>query len=196
MFRVQDVILSEDIATAKFACDVTRCKGACCVVGDSGAPVGKEEIPAIRKAYSLLADELRPEAVEAVKKFGLIQKNSTDGLEITCVDQKECVFVIYSDDGVATCAIQKAFYEGKTNWEKPVSCHLFPVRLKRIAGMDFANFEYVPSICSTGCKNGEDTGTLLAEFLKKALTRRYGSEWYREFEDSCREVRKEESQHA
>ncbi len=196
MFRVQDVILSEDIATAKFACDVTRCKGACCVVGDSGAPVDKEEIPAIRKAYNLLADELRPEAVEAVKKLGLIRKNSTDSLEITCVDEKECVFVIYSDDGVATCAIQKAFYEGKTNWEKPVSCHLFPVRLKRIAGMDFANFEYVPSLCSAGCENGNKKGIYLAEFLKNALTRRYGAEWYEEFENSCREVRDEEAQHA
>lgn len=192
MFKVQDTILSEDIATAKFACDVTRCKGACCVVGDAGAPVSKEEFPALRKAYKLLEDELRPRARQVVQEEGLIKGTNEDGYELNCTDEKECVFVEYTDDNVAICAIQKAFFEGRISWEKPLSCHLFPVRLKRILDFDYANFEYVPSLCSDGCDNGEEHGTYLADFLERPLVRRYGQKWYDEFTEACEEVREKQ----
>lgn len=198
MFKVQDTILSEDIATAKFSCDVTRCKGACCVVGNAGAPVSKEEFPVLKKAYALLKDELRPRARQVVKEEGLIKGNSEEGYELNCTDEKECVFVEYVDDDVAICAIQKAFFEGRISWEKPLSCHLFPVRLKRILDFDYANFEYVPSLCSDGCDNGEEQGTYLSEFLKKPLIRRYSEQWYDEFVEACEEVRgkEQEASHA
>lgn len=189
MFKVRNTILSNDIATAKFACDITRCKGACCVVGDAGAPVGAEEIPALRKAYRLLKDDLREEARKTVESEGLINGSNQSGYELNCVDGKECVFVEYTVKGEAICAIQRAFYEGKLNWEKPISCHLFPVRLKRINDFDYANFEYVPSLCSAGCSNGEQKGTYLSDFLERPLVRRYGREWYEEFSEACREMR-------
>ncbi len=191
MFRVKDVILSEEIATTKFACDVSKCKGACCVVGDAGAPVSREEIPVIRKAYNLLKDELKPEARDAVEKNGVVQENEKKGFEITCIENNECIFVTYDENRVAKCAIQKAFYEGRILWEKPISCHLYPVRLKRISGMNFANFEYIENMCGAGCKNGEENGIYLADFLEKALIRRYGSEWYEEFRIHCFEVREQ-----
>jgi hypothetical protein len=90
---------------------------------------------------------------------------------------------------VAYCAIQKAYFEGRFNWEKPISCHLFPVRLKHIAGFDYANFEYVPKLCSVACEKGENENTYLAEFLEKPLVRRYGEEWYDEFIESCKSLR-------
>lgn len=191
MFRVEDTILSEEIATEKFACDVSRCKGACCFVGDAGAPVSKEEIPALRKAYKMLVNELRPEARQAVERDGLIigKEDKNDGYEINCVNGEECVFVQYNENDVAECAIQKAYYENRLNWEKPVSCHLFPVRLKRIAGMDYANFEYIPELCSAACDRGEAEGIYLSEFLEKAFTRRYGNEWFQQFSESCQEIR-------
>ena len=189
MIRVHDVILSEDIATAKFACNLTRCKGACCVVGDAGAPVVKEEIPVLRKAFHELKDELNPEAVQVAKERGVVQGDSSSGYEITCIGSGECIFVQKDDAGVATCAIQSAYYEGRFTWEKPISCHLYPVRLKHIAGFDYANFEYIPELCSAGCRRGEDEGIYLADFLKDSLIRRYGEEWYNEFLDACDEVR-------
>jgi len=189
MFRVKDVILSEDIATEKFACDITRCKGACCVVGNAGAPVKKEEIPAIRKAFRLLKDELRAEAKEAVKQNGLVQGDEKTGFEITCVDNKECIFVNYDENKTATCSIQKAYYAGRISWEKPISCHLYPVRLKRISELDFANFEYIPNMCKAGCENGQEEGIFLADFLETAFIRRYGEEWFNEFQNHCLEVR-------
>jgi len=189
MFKVENTILSEDIATAKFACNLSRCKGACCVVGDAGAPVSAEEIPVLRKAYRLLKDELRPRAREVIEDEGLVKGNNKMGYELGCTDGEECVFVTYTDEGIAHCAIQKAFLEGRINWEKPLSCHLFPIRLKCIGGIEYANFEYVNSLCSAACEKGEQEGIYLSEFLKKPLVRRYGTEWYEKFEAACRKIR-------
>lgn len=189
MFKVQNTILSEEIATAKFACNISRCKGACCVVGDAGAPVSKEEIPDLEKAYNVVKNELRPRARQLVENEGLIKGNENEGYRLNCTDGKECVFVTYTDEGVAKCSIQKAFYDGGIDWEKPLSCHLFPIRLKRAGNFDYANFEYIPEVCSAGCAHGNDTGTYLADFLKKPLIRRYGKAWYDEFLQACRDVR-------
>lgn len=191
MFRVGATILSEDIATAKFACDVTRCNGACCVVGESGAPLSKSEIPVIKKAFRELKNELRPEAVQAVEDQGLIQGDEKNGFEISCVNEGECVFVDYDDRGIAECTIQRAYYQKRLNWEKPISCHLYPVRLKKIGGMEFANFEYIPELCSAGCANGTENGIYLSDFLESALVRRYGREWFDQFINRCKEVRNE-----
>lgn len=195
MIRVRDVILSEDIATAKFACNISRCKGACCVIGDAGAPVHKNEIPALRKAFNLLKDELDPKAVETAETQGVVSGNTEKGYEINCVDTGECIFVQRDQNGAAVCAIQNAFFSGRFNWEKPISCHLYPVRLKSISGMDYANFEYIPDLCSAGCRRGEDEGIYLSDFLEKALVRRYGQTWYEEFKDVCDSIR-ENNKHA
>ena len=189
MFKVRDTILSDDIATAKFACDLPKCKGACCVVGDAGAPVSKDEIPVLHKAYKLLRGELRPEAVEVADREGVVIGSEKAGYEISCVNKAECIFVQYDEDEVAYCAIQKAYFEKRFNWEKPLSCHLFPVRLKRIAGFDYANFEYVPKLCSAACEKGSKEEAYLAEFLEKPLVRRYGKKWFSEFIASCRKIR-------
>lgn len=189
MFRVKNTILSDDIATAKFACDLPRCKGACCVVGDAGAPVTKGEIPVLHKAYKLLKDELPPASVEVAEREGVVIGSEAAGYEITTVKGKECIFVNYDEQGIAHCAIQKAFYEGRFGWEKPISCHLFPIRLKRVADFDYANFVYVPPLCSAACERGEKEEIYLADFLEKPLKRRYGEEWFSEFITYCREIR-------
>ncbi len=189
MFRIGDTILSDEIATAKFACDVTRCKGACCVVGESGAPVSRKEIPVIRKAFDTLKNEIREEAHEAVSEFGLIQGNEKNGFEITCVDNRECIFVDYTGKNEAVCVIQRAYNQNRFSWEKPISCHLYPVRLKKIAGMEYANFEYIPDLCSAGCEKGINDGTYLSDFLKGAFVRRYGQEWFEDFKSECKRLR-------
>ncbi len=192
MIKVRDTIISDDIATAKFACDLPKCKGACCVVGDAGAPVSKEEIPILHKAYHLLKDELRPEAVAVAEREGVVVGSEKAGYEISCVNNAECIFVQYGKNDVAYCSIQNAYFDGRISWEKPLSCHLFPVRLKRIAGFDYANFEYVPKLCSAACSKGEEEGVYLAEFLEKPLVRRYGLDWYEEFLAACKYIRENE----
>lgn len=192
MFKVHDVILSDDIATTRFACDISRCKGACCVVGDAGAPVDESEIAVLEKAFNQLSGRLHPEAVEAAEEHGVVRKDFKGTLEITCVDDKACIFVEKDDNGAATCAIQNAYYRGELTWEKPLSCHLFPIRLKKVAGTEFANFDYLPDICSAGCDNGRTEGTYLSDFLERALKRRYGTEWYDDFLMACQEIRSSE----
>lgn len=189
MIRVHDVILSEDIATAKFACDITRCKGACCVIGDAGAPVNKEEIAVLNKAYRVLKEQLSDKAVNAVEEDGVVLGSDDTGYEINCVDSGECIFVQKDKNNVATCAIQNAYYRGELNWEKPISCHLYPIRLKHIGGFEYANYEYEPDLCASACDNGNQNGIYLADFLKKSLTRRYGEKWYADFQNACREFR-------
>ena len=189
MIKVGDIILSDDIATQKFACDTPICKGACCVVGDAGAPVSKDEIPVLHKAYHTLKEELRPEAIAVAEKDGVVIGSKERGYEISCVDSAECIFVNYDEQDVAYCTIQKAFFEGRFNWEKPISCHLYPVRLKKIGGFEYANFEYMPNMCSAACAKGEKEDIYLADFLERPLVRRYGQEWYDEFLAACEYVR-------
>jgi hypothetical protein len=188
MFQVQNALISSDIATAKFACHLTACKGACCVVGDAGAPVNRAEVPILNDAFDLLIDELEEEAVNIVVKDGLIKQGS-DGLELACVNNEACVFVVKRADGAALCSIQKAFYEGRISWEKPLSCHLFPIRIMNIGAMDFLNFEFVPEICTPGADFGRESNTYLAEYLEAPLTRKYGKTWYLEFLETCKYIR-------
>lgn len=162
-------------------------------MGDAGAPVSKDEIPVLHKAYKMLKDELRPESVRVAEEEGVVIGNAKTGYEIATVNQQECIFVKYDENEIAYCAIQKAFFDGRLTWEKPISCHLFPVRLKHIAGFDYANFEYVPKICSVACEKAEKENVYLAEFLEKPLVRRYGKEWYSEFLNACMDIREEET---
>lgn len=189
MFRVENTILSDDISTARFSCDLLKCKGACCVIGDAGAPVTEEEVPALETAYELLKDELHPKVQQIVEEQGLIQK-SEDGMELSCRDNnKECIFVSYGNNNVAYCAIQKAYKDGRLKWEKPLSCHLYPIRLQKVGHITYANFEYVPKLCRAACEKGEEKGIYLSDFLEKPLTRRFGKKWYQKFQDTCKEIR-------
>lgn len=189
MFMVQHTLLSEDIAFAKFSCDIQRCKGACCVVGDAGAPIARSEVGHLKKAYELLKDELVEESLQTVETKGLIQGDSKSGLELSCISSGECVFVRYTPEGVATCAIQNAYYQGRTDWEKPLSCHLYPLRIKRVSDIEWINYEYIPTLCSAACDKAEREGIYLADFLEQPLIRRYGSEWYEEFQAACKHLR-------
>jgi hypothetical protein len=191
MFKIGDVLLSDDIAHARFACDVTRCKGACCVVGNAGAPVLASEVPVLNRAFETLKETLPEAAVQAVGKHGVVQRNDRHGLELTCVNDGECVFVTMQD-GVAHCAIQKAWYEGRFDWEKPISCHLYPIRLKKIHDLEIANFEYIPEMCGAACERGDKEGIWLSDFLKAPLQRRYGEAWYAAFSDACEAIRRGE----
>lgn len=157
------------------------------MVGDAGAPVAKDELLKLEQAYELVKDELHPKARKTVESQGIVEE-SKYGLELTCRDNEECIFVTYEHE-VAYCAIQKAFLEGRTDWEKPISCHLYPIRLKKAGETEYANFEYVDKLCSAACEKGEKEDIYLSEFLKEPLMRRYGTAWYEEFEETCKEIR-------
>lgn len=189
MFRVQNTILSDEVATAKFSCNLQRCKGACCVVGDAGAPLDSSELPVIQEAFVKLEEDLTREARDYGKKHGVFRGDSMNGYELGCIHGGECIFAIRDENNIVSCAIQKAYMEGRFDWEKPLSCHLFPIRLKRYFNVDYASFDYISSTCSAGCRKGHEEDTYLADYLEKPLVRRYGRTWYDEFVETCKEVR-------
>lgn len=136
----------------------------------------------------MLEDRLRPEARETVREKGVVSTGEDGTLELNCVEDGECIFVTYRE-GIAECAIQAAYLAGEFDWEKPISCHLFPIRLNRVEDIEFANFQYVPSLCSSACENAEKNRIWLSDFLHTPLVRRYGSQWVETFHAACREIR-------
>jgi hypothetical protein len=190
MFCIGNVYLSDDIALAQFSCNLKACFGVCCVRGDAGAPVTNNEVPVLRKAWNMLKDELRPRAREVVETKGLT-KGEGSQLELACTDGAACVFVQFEEDGTALCSIHKAFIEGRITWTKPLSCHLYPLRILESGQYDYVNFEYIPEMCSPACDHGKQTNTYLAEYLEAPLTRKYGPAWYKEFLHMCRRIREE-----
>lgn len=187
MFQVGDVIISDDVAKARFACDLGKCRGACCVLGAAGAPLKRSEIPVVNKAWKTLRAELRERAGEVVAGEGLIL-NEAVAPELNFTDGADCVFVIYEGD-VAFCSIQRAFEEGRFNWPKPVSCHLYPLRITDLGSVKMINYEYIPSMCSPACDRGGREGIYLSDFLKDALVREFSAAWYNEFSAACRKIR-------
>jgi len=179
MFAVGNILISDDLLRAPFACNLGGCHGACCVVGDSGAPVEDEERAELEAVLPIVRNRLRPEALAVIAQKGVWEETSPGQWATTCVGDAECVFVTY-DGPVAKCAIQAAYHEGKTSFAKPVSCHLYPIRIERLGEYDAINYEQV-EICRPGVKHGIRTETELADFLREPLVRKYGEAWYTEF---------------
>lgn len=184
MFAVDHVLVSDAVLDAPFACHLGACRGACCVHGDSGAPLEPEERAVLERVLPAIEEDLRPEAREAIRRAGVWQEVAPGEYGTTCVDGRECVFVVY-DGPVAKCALQQAYHAGRVDFEKPISCHLFPIRVARHGdgAVEVLNYERI-GLCAPAVRHGRRTGVQLADFLQKPLTRRYGPRWYRRFQDA------------
>jgi hypothetical protein len=161
------------------------CKGNCCVEGKSGAPLEASETQTLEKIFHQVKSFMTPEGIYAIKKSGTsIQKK--DGTNATPLinDHGQCAYVFFND-GIARCAIEKAFEEGKTDFRKPISCHLYPVRISHYQNFDALNYDRW-NICSPACSLGKKLGVSVAEFVKDGLIRKYGSEWYAQLEGVAR----------
>lgn len=179
MFVVDDVLISDDVVQAAFSCNLTACKGACCVQGASGAPLEKSELKQVESVLDAVRERLRPEALEVIEKEGVWEELAPGHYATTCVGDAECVFVRY-DGPVAKCSIQEAYFEGKVSFEKPISCHLYPIRTRKLGEFEALNYEQI-DICAPGRAHGIDMGIGLAEMLERPLTRKYGADWYTQF---------------
>jgi hypothetical protein len=173
MFVIGEISVHESVATTRFACDLHQCKGACCTFpGGRGAPLRDSELSEIESVFPVIAASLPKEHLEAVRENGLI--DGTPGNYATqCVDGKACVFV-YVDEGIARCAIERAFFEGKVSWRKPISCHLFPIRIGR-DGREI-HFEHF-SECAPALRKGEHEQIPVHAFVKDSLERAFGADW-------------------
>ena len=181
MIIYENTLISEDLFEEKFICNLDACKGECCVAGDSGAPLEKEELPVLDKIYPEIKPYLRPESLRAIEKQGLYMRDF-DGEWVTPLnDGKECSYTVFDENGVAKCAIELAFLDGKIQWPKPLSCHLYPVRIVKLASHEALNYHRWP-ICDAACELGKKENVTIHRFLKSGLIRKFGVKWYRGLE--------------
>lgn len=181
MIQIDDTLVSLDVIEEKFICDLSKCKGECCVEGDSGAPLLKEEIAELEKALPLVWDDLSPKAQEIIKKQGVAYIDEEGDIVTSIVNNKDCVFTCYDTDGVCKCALEKAYREGRNDFYKPVSCHLYPIRVTHYQSFTAVNYHRW-KICRAAELLGRKENVPVYRFLKEPLIRRFGADWYKKLE--------------
>lgn len=189
MVEIQNTLVSLDIFQVHFCCDLEACKGACCIEGDAGAPVNIEEVEGLEEASEVVWDDLSRKAQKVIKNEGVVYPDGDGDLVTSIVDGRDCVFTCYNN-GCCFCAIDKAFREGRCVHNKPISCHLYPIRLKKIGDYTALNYHQW-DICKPALALGRKLNLPLYKFLKDPLIRAFGQEWYDEVEITAEELRKQ-----
>ena len=187
MFELGKTVISEEILENHFVCDLNACKGACCVDGSAGAPLEDDETQVLTSLFERLQPFLRPEGVKAIKKQGSFVKGSDGDWETPLVDGQECAYVVYSGNGTAQCGIEKAYNAGVVDWKKPISCHLYPVRIRNYSMITAVNYHRW-EICDPACSLGDKLKVPIYKFVKEALIRKFGQLWYEELELKAKEL--------
>jgi hypothetical protein len=181
MLQIDDTIISLELLDEHFVCDLNACKGICCIEGDDGAPLEENEVKIIEELLPIIWDDLTEVSKEVIRKQGVSYIDG-DGEPVTSiVNGAECVFTYTDQDGMCKCAIEKAFREGKTDFYKPISCHLYPVRLQKYDEFTAVNYHRW-SVCNCARKLGGKLGVPVYQFLKEPLIRRFGHEWFEQLE--------------
>lgn len=180
MLQIQDTLVSLDVIERCFHCDLEACHGECCIEGDAGAPITAEEFEKLQETLPLVWDYLTPAGQRVLREQGPAYYDEEGDLVTSIVDGRDCVFTTYGENGMCLCALEKAYREGKTDFCKPMSCHLYPVRLKTLAGGVTALNYHSWKICKAAEVLGRAKGVRVYQFLQGPLERRFGKEWYAE----------------
>jgi hypothetical protein len=188
MIQIGDKIISRELFENHFICDLSACHGSCCVFGDSGAPLESEEADMLTSSRDSLKPYIRPEAIRTIDLVGAWVIDG-DGDKVTpLIGREECAYVVF-EDGIARCAIEKAYEEGKISYRKPLSCHLYPIRVSKL-GKGIALNYHRWGICEPARNLGKKEGVPVFRFLKDPIERAYGEEFYRELEIVYKELNK------
>lgn len=193
MIQIDDTIISLDLIEKYFCCDLAACRGICCIEGESGAPLEEAEKAELENVLPHIWDDLSPEAREVIERQGVAYIDSDGDLVTSIVGGKNCVFTCAGEKGVCQCAIEKAFRAGKTGFYKPVSCHLYPVRLTRYSRFTAVNYHRW-EVCKAAELLGKRERIPVYRFLKEPLVRKFGNAWYEALEACAAELRKRASQ--
>ncbi len=186
MIRVDNCLVSEDVIEKAFSCDVSACKGVCCIEGDAGAPLEADEVATIEKNLDFIKQEMDQEGLKTLERNGSSEHDSFDGMLVTtCKPNKECVFVVRKD-GILNCAIEIANTKNSFNFPKPISCHLYPVRVSKYSDYYALNYHRW-SICADACVKGKKDDTRVYQFAQHALERKFGKDWYKQLESAVKE---------
>ena len=190
MVQIQDTIVSFDVITKEFCCDLKKCKGTCCIEGDAGAPVTADEIAQIENLLPVIREDLSPQALKVIDEQGVAYPDPEGEMVTSIVNGRDCVFTVYGEDGCCYCAIEKAWREGRCSFMKPVSCHLYPIRVKRLGewwGLNYDRWD----VCQAAAIKGRREGIPVYKYLKEPLIRRFGQAWYDELELTVNEMKKQ-----
>jgi hypothetical protein len=183
MIEVGNVLVHEDVIRENFVCNLKKCKGACCLEGDSGAPLNHDELHILDEIYPKVKPFMTAKGIATIEENGTYVTDFEGDYTTPCVDtNKECAYVIW-ENGITKCAIEKAYEYGAINWKKPISCHLYPIRITKYPEFDVLNYDRW-SICSPACSFGNELKVHVHEFLKEPLIRKFGEEWYKELEEA------------
>lgn len=190
MIQIANTLLSDDIFEEQFICDLCKCKGECCVAGESGAPLTEEEFEQINAILPDIIDDLPPKAQKLIAAQGIAYTDTDGELVTSIINGEECVFAYFDENGICKCAIDTAYREGRIPVQKPVSCHLYPIRLTAYADFTAVNYHRW-SICRPAVKLGRKEGVPLYRFLRDPLIRKFGEAWYNEVCEAARLLAKE-----
>lgn len=180
MFQVGNAIVSDEIIENEFVCNLSACKGQCCVDGDAGAPLDKEETTILDQIYDKVKPYLRQEGIASIENQGKWIIGEDGDFETPLVNGSECAYVIF-DGKTALCAIEQAYNEGVVDYKKPISCHLYPIRIKEYSQFSAVNYHHW-HICDDACSLGKELEVPVYKFLKGPLIRKFGEDWYEELE--------------
>lgn len=181
MFQLDKTIISEEILEKEFVCNLSACKGACCVDGDAGAPLEKEELEVLNDIFPILKKYLRKEGLQAIADQGTYTTNEFGEHETTLINGKDCAYVIYDEHKVALCGIEEAYNQGEISFKKPISCHLYPIRIKQYSAFAAVNYDRW-EICDDACSLGKELKVPVYKFVKQALIRKFGEKWFEDLE--------------
>ena len=181
LISIGKTLVSTEVLEEQFVCDLQKCKGECCIAGDSGAPLEESELTEIDKYYEVVKPYLQAEAIESIEKLGhYLIDSDNDWVTPLVHGNRECVYTVF-ENGIAKCSFEKAFFEGKIPFRKPVSCHLYPVRITKFKTYDAVNYDRW-DVCAAACKLGKSLKVPVYKFLKDSLIRKYGEDWYAQLE--------------
>lgn len=190
LIEVQDKVVSTQIFEKKFVCDLNACKGACCIEGDAGAPLKEEEVSIIEDNLEAIKPYMRPEGIAEVEKSGVFYMDDDNEPVTALVNGGECAFVFFDEKGITKCSIEQSYLQGKINFKKPISCHLYPIRVKQFNEFQALNYD-VWSICEPACECGESLNVPVYKFLKEPLVRAFGEEFFEELVVIDEEMKKQ-----
>ena len=189
MFQIGKTIVSEDVIEKDFVCNLSACKGECCISGDAGAPLEKDEVEILKEIYPKVKPFLRKEGIEAIEQQGTYITTDFGDLETPLVNNAECAYVVFGDDKTTLCGIEAAYIAGEIDWKKPISCHLYPVRVQNYSSFSAVNY-HSWSICDDACSLGAELKVPTYKFLKEPLIRKFGEGWYAELESIAKKHNK------
>jgi hypothetical protein len=190
MVQIGDVVVALDVFTETFLCDLDACKGECCIEGDAGAPLERDELEQLENILPIVWDDLSPDAQAVIEKQGVCYKDRDGELVTSIVNGKDCVFTCYDEKRYCFCAIEKAYRAGKVDFYKPISCHLYPIRVSDYGPYKAVNY-HKWSVCHAATLLGKKENVPVYKFLKEPLIRKFGEAWYAELETVAKELKEQ-----